>query len=163
MNYVNFLKELDQCLEKYFQEHKEYLYCREKCSACCEKGDYPLSQIELEYLMQGYITLPSKSKIIIQNNIKNMEKGGKCPFLFEKKCLLYKYRPIICRVHGLAYLCKDNLVKVPFCVHDGKNYNSVYKNGEITINPIKKNLDTPNLLKEFDNIIIKNLYDYLKQ
>ena len=112
--------------------------------------------------MQGYINLENKVKIKVQENIKKMEKGGCCPFLVEKKCSVYLYRPIICRVHGLAYLCKDNKVKVPYCVNDNKNYSDVYEKGEIRINPVTENLDTPNVLKDFDYGEIRNLFDWIK-
>lgn len=160
--YKDFLKELDSKLLNYFNQHKSHIHCKIGCSSCCETGDYPLSQLELEYLMQGYINLENKVKIIVQENIKKMEKGGRCPFLVDKKCSVYLYRPIICRVHGLAYLCKDNKVKVPYCVNDNKNYSDVYEKGEIRINPVTENLDTPNVLKDFDYGEIRNLFDWIK-
>ena len=162
MNYKEFLVDLDKRLEGYFSAHKEHICCEPGCSACCEKGDYPLSQIELEYLMHGYAQLDDDTKIKIQNNIKIIEKGGACPFLINKLCSVYSHRPIICRVHGLAYLCMDKTVKVPYCAYDGKNYSKVYDNGEITINPVLENLDTQNLLKEFEFGEIRNLADWLE-
>ena len=161
MNYQQFLSELDKKLEKYFNAHKEFIHCKLGCSFCCEKGDYPISRIELEYLMQGFISLDDETKILVQSNIKKMQKGGKCPFLINKKCSVYSYRPIICRVHGLAYICKDNTVKVPYCVNKGKNYVDVYKDGEIYINPILENLDTQKILKDMDFGEIRNLIDWL--
>lgn len=163
MNYIEFLENLDKQLGEYFNTHKKFIHCKLGCSACCEKGDYPLSKIELEYLMQGYISLDNETKIQVQNNIKKIEKGGGCPFLINKKCSIYPYRPIICRVHGLAYICKENTVKLPFCVNDGKNYADVYQNGEITINPVLENLDTQNVLKDFDFGEIRNLVDWLEK
>ena len=162
MNYPDFLKDLDKRLEEYFSAHKEFIHCKPGCSFCCEKGDYPLSKTELEYLMQGFITLDNDTKIQIQNNIRNIKKGGACPFLINNKCSLYSYRPIVCRVHGIAYICKENTVKVPYCVNEGKNYADVYENGEITINPVLENLDTQNVLKDFDFGEIRNLYDWLE-
>lgn len=162
MNYPQFIADLDIRLKKYFELHKEHINCHIGCSSCCEAGDYPISQIELEYLMQGYAGLNDKDKITVQNNIKNIEKGGACPFLIDKKCSVYPYRPIICRVHGLAYLCQDEVVKVPFCAKDGKNYTYVYKDGEIEINPIKENLDTQNILKDYNFGEIRNLIDWIK-
>ena len=162
MNYKDFLDNLDKRLEEYFSTHKEFIGCKPGCSSCCEKGDYPLSRIELEYLMQGFIGLDDEIKIRVQNNIKNVEKGGVCPFLINKRCSVYPYRPIVCRVHGLAYICKENVVKVPYCVNEGKNYYSVYKDGEITINPVLENLDTQNVLKDFDFGEIRNLCDWLQ-
>ena len=161
MNYEDFLVDLDKRLHQYFEYHKEHINCCLGCSSCCETGDYPLSQIELEYLMQGYAVIPDKDKIQVQDNIKNIVKGGACPFLIDKRCSVYPYRPIICRVHGLAYICHDEVVKVPYCANEGKNYNKVYNNGEITINPIKENFDTAEVLKNFDFGEIKNLYDWI--
>ena len=161
MDYKEFLDNLDKRLKKYFELHKEHVKCCMGCSSCCENGDYPLSALELEYLMQGYAKLSDKLKIKVQTNIKNIQKGGACPFLIDKKCLIYPFRPIICRVHGLAYICRGNVVKVPFCANEGKNYANVYKNGEIEINPIKENLDTQSILKDFDFGEIRNLIDWI--
>ena len=161
MDYKNFLDSLDKRLNEYFELHKEHINCCLGCSSCCETGDYPMSQIELEYLMQGYAQLSDKDKVTVQNNIKNIVKGGACPFLIDKKCSVYAFRPVICRVHGLAYLCAGDVVKVPYCANEGKNYNKVYKDGEIEINPIKENLDTQNLLKDFNFGEIRNLIDWI--
>ena len=163
MNYKDFLDNLNKNLERYFELHKEHIHCCLGCSSCCENGDYPLSQAELEYLMQGYAQLSDEDKIKVQNNIKNIKKGGACPFLINKKCSIYSHRPIICRVHGLAYICHDNIVKVPYCTQEGKNYTNVYKNGEIEINPIKENLDTISLIDGFGFGEIRNLIDWLKK
>ena len=161
MDYKAFLTNLDKRLEKYFELHKEHICCSLGCSSCCETGDYPVSGIELEYMMQGYSTLNDNDKVKVQHNIKNMAKGGACPFLIDKKCSIYPYRPIICRVHGLAYICHDEVVKVPYCANEGKNYSKVYKDGEIKINPIKENLDTQTILKNFDFGEIRNLFDWI--
>ena len=112
--------------------------------------------------MQGFIALDNPTKQRVQENVKNIQKGGVCPFLIDKKCSVYPYRPIICRVHGLAYLCNNMTVKVPYCVNVGKNYHKVYENGEIVINPISENLDTKILLKGCNYGEIRNLADWLK-
>ena len=70
----NFIKNLDKQLKTYFSTHKEYIQCKIGCSACCEKGDYPLSALELQYLMKGYIALDNDTKQIVQNQIKTMEQ-----------------------------------------------------------------------------------------
>ena len=165
-SYVKFLEEFDKRLLDYFKKHSGFLYCKKGCSLCCEKGDYPLSQIELEYLMRGFVLLDNGKKQIVQANYKNMEKGGVCPFLVDKECSLYEYRPLICRVHGLAYVCRENTVKLPYCAKEGKNYSNVLnKDGTVEINPVADNLDTQNILREFnaeETYPIKNLYDWLK-
>lgn len=141
-------------IEDYFEEHKEFICCKAGCSACCEKGDYPVSEEELKVLMTGYSNLNNESKIRVQENIKTMERGGACPFLLDKLCSIYPYRPMICRIYGLAYLTKNNIVKVPYCANEGKNYSQVYSNGEFLGEPIKENLD----LRLGQT---RNLYDWL--
>ena len=163
INYQKFLFDLDKKLDSYFLAQKEFVKCKAGCSSCCEKGDYPLSDIELEYLMQGFISLESEIKFQVQNNFKNMEKGGKCPFLIDGLCSIYPYRPIICRTHGLAYLMKDGRANVPYCTNDGKNYADVYKDGELLAEPVKENLSTQNLLSKISHeYTIKNLYEWVK-
>ena len=160
-HYKKFLENFDKKLEHYFNQQKKYIFCRESCSHCCEKGDYPLSEIELKYVMQGFISLENNIKIQIQNNFKNLQKGEACPFLINKKCSIYPFRPIICRVHGLAYICKENIVKLPHCVNNSLNFSKNYANGEINIEPIKENLDTQEVLKNIHYGEIRNLYDWL--
>lgn len=161
IDYAAFIKELDIRLDGYFKSFGSHICCKRGCSECCEKGDYPLSDIELEYLMKGFTGLDSALKIQIQNNIKNIVKGGVCPFLINKECAVYEYRPIICRVHGLAYMYDDKKVKLPYCVNTGKNFKSVYDNDGFTGKPIKINLDTNHILEGYYNEI-RNLYDWLK-
>ena len=147
---------LDNKLRKYFEGYEDHVFCKKGCSACCEKGDYPLSDIELKYLMKGYSCLDNSLKVRVQKNIQLMERGGACPFLLDRVCSVYEYRPLICRIHGLAYLNKDGIVKVPYCVNEGKNFSKLYKNGEFFGEPIKENLD------EILNIgEVRNLYDWL--
>lgn len=137
--------------------------------------------------MHGFAKLKDETKQIVQNNFKSIQSGkginvegvnrevnrevnsgvnrgvnngNKCPFLINRECSVYPYRPIICRVHGLAYLT-DGIVKTPYCANEGKNYANVYKDGYITLNPIKENLDTPNVLKEFNYGEIRNLADWI--
>lgn len=161
IDYKAFLDDLDLRLEKYFQFHSVYVCCKKGCSACCEKGDYPLSELELRYLMQGYFELDNLKKQQVQKNINEIKKGGKCPFLINKECSIYEYRPIICRTHGLAYLTENDVVKVPYCANNSKNYKNVYKDEVFSSEPIRENLNTPNLLKDLEYGEIRNLYDWI--
>ena len=162
LNYREFIRKLDSRLSLYFDEQKNFICCKKSCSSCCEKGDYPISQYELEYLMEGYEKLENSVKILVQNNFKNIEQGGKCPFLINQACSVYAYRPIICRVHGLAYICSNGMVKLPYCVEEGKNYSGFYSEGVLSCEPVKENLDTIFLLKDFSDVVVKNLYDWIR-
>ena len=145
--YEQFLKEFDKKLTKYFDEQKEYICCREGCSGCCEVGDYPFTQLEMMYLMEGYKKLPANLQLEIKNNLMRIKSNRvsthlfyKCPFLINNKCSVYNNRGITCRTFGLAYLTEDKVVKLPECVNEGLCYSKVSKDGVLTVEPVKENL-----------------------
>lgn len=152
--YEKFLEIFDKELETYFKSHKEYIFCQKNCSACCEIGEYPFSRLEAEYLMHGFTTLTPQIQKQIKDNIKNLVKNKiftnyKCPFLINKECSLYKYRGLVCRTHGLAYL-DNGVVKLPECANNGLNYSKCYNSDKkelILDNPIKNNLRIDYILK----------------
>ena len=148
--YKLYLQYLDVKLGEYFAEQAPYICCKKGCSLCCEKGEYPFTEVEFAYLMTGVQTLDKETVEKIDNNIKNLlkmakENNGKkflyaCPFLIDKACSLYNFRGIICRSHGLAFFSKENHILVPACVDDGLNYSEVYdtKTGLISAEKYKK-------------------------
>lgn len=134
--YEIFLYTLNKELQKMFDNQAEFIKCKEGCSYCCEKGEYPFSELEFNYLIEGYKQLDSNTKKIIKENIKqiNKEKSKntdkifmhKCPFLIDKRCSVYNNRGIICRTFGL--LCEHNngRLTIPFCHEYGLNYAQLY-------------------------------------
>jgi len=135
--YELYLKVITKQLDKFFEEQSPYIFCKEGCSICCEKGEYPFTEIEIKYLMVGFSQLPQNIQMQIlkktqQINIakKDAPKDKKfmheCPFLIDKRCSVYNYRGLICRNHGLAFFDKDQKLCVPHCSCDGLNYASVY-------------------------------------
>lgn len=143
--YEKFLEEFDEILEYLFKEHKDYIHCNKGCTKCCEKGEYPFSQLEFAYLTKGYIQLPEKTRILVQQNIRNLKMDKKefkgerfehrCPFLINGECVVYKYRGIVCRTFGLAYYDdKEGYVRLPDCVNQGLNYSEVYDKETKTLN-----------------------------
>ena len=72
-NYEKFLESIDCDLEKIFEYQSEYLCCKRGCSLCCERGDYPLSRLEFEYLKSGF----NKSDIDIKGYFKYYKVAGK--------------------------------------------------------------------------------------
>lgn len=160
--YLELINKLDLQLKEFFEAQADYIKCKEGCSFCCENGDYPISEIELRFLMLGYAQLDNSVKKQVQKNIAQIKKGEACPFLVQKKCSLYFYRPIICRVHGLAYFYSEKKAKVPYCANLGLNYSNVYNEGELLVEPISENLDSQNILKDLEYGEIRNLYDWIK-
>lgn len=143
--YEKFLKELDKKLKVYFDEQSEHICCKEGCSGCCEVGDYPFTQLEMMYLMEGFKALPNDIKVIVKNSLMQTKNNRvsthlfyKCPFLINNRCCVYKYRGITCRTFGLAYFTKNKVVKVPECVHQNLCYSKVFKNDELLTEPVKE-------------------------
>ncbi len=180
-NYEKFLEEFNIEIEEIFEKQKEFIKCKKGCSLCCRQGDYPFSQLEFTYLMDGYIKLPAQIKVIVQNNIKNLleEKKNfsgerfehKCPFLINDECCVYKYRGIICRTFGVCYYddIKD-CVRLPGCVHYGLNFANVYDENTKTLDMedvypknlrIDKVLESPTAKKyEFNHGQIRPILDW---
>lgn len=134
--YEIFLYTLNKELKKMFDNQAEFIKCKEGCSYCCEKGEYPFSELEFNYLIEGYKQLDSNTKKIIKENIKqiNKEKSKntdkifmhKCPFLIDKRCSVYNNRGIICRTFGLLCEHNDGRLTIPFCHEYGLNYAQLY-------------------------------------
>ncbi len=134
--YEIFLHTFQKELDKMFEGQKEFIKCKEGCSFCCERGEYPFSKLEFDYLLEGYKKLNNDEKSIILFNIANInEKMSKnyneqfmytCPFLINNKCSVYKYRGIICRTFGLLCEHNDGRLTMPFCQELGLNYSQVY-------------------------------------
>ena len=154
--YLNLIEE--QMLNKYFEEQKPYICCKAGCSHCCEKGQYPVTKIELAYLLLGFSQLSDEQKTEILNKIQNLKqekikfetensnsKEGfmyECPFLQDHKCSVYDYRAIICRTHGLMFFVDDVKTgepknKIPFCVNLGLNYSNIYDEETKTLSDVK--------------------------
>lgn len=134
--YEIFLYTLNKELQKMFDNQAEFIKCKEGCSYCCEKGEYPFSELEFNYLIEGYKQLDSNTKKIIKENIKQINKKKskntdkifmhKCPFLIDKRCSVYKNRGIICRTFGLLCEHNDGRLTIPFCHEYGLNYAQLY-------------------------------------
>ena len=144
--YLTFVQE--KHFNKHFEAQKEYIHCKEGCAECCTKGEYPVSELEMAYLMAGFHALDKETQDIIANKIDQLVKERKetgnrfyeCPFLINNRCSVYENRPIICRSHGLLFYVLQNGVnrnKIPACSKIGLNYSEVYDEEKQIICPEK--------------------------
>ena len=134
-NYIAYLIFIDEKLSKFFERQKPYICCKKGCGKCCQNAQFPYSQIEIVYLLQGASKLDDEKINIIMNNINAIKEkkenfsGEKflydCPFLIDNQCSVYPYRGVICRSFGLMNISENGKVKVPFCCFDGYNYSNV--------------------------------------
>jgi len=135
--YELYLAFMNRQLEKFFQEQSPYIFCKEGCCSCCQKGEYPMSAVEFAYMTIGAKMLSADVIAEIEKNMFRIKDekdnhDGKdifrhaCPFLVNNRCSIYSHRAIICRTHGLAFFSAKGKLLVPACVNEGLNYSNVY-------------------------------------
>lgn len=162
--YERFLTDFDRVLKKLFETQKQYIKCKKGCTKCCEKGNYPLSQLEFAYITKGFINLPDETKRKVQIAIKNLQKEREqknteyfehgCPFLIDKECSVYEYRAIVCRTFGICYWDEKNgYVRLPECVNEGLNYSQYYDKKDKTL----KIPDVPKVNLRIDRVLNSEL------
>ena len=156
--YKRYLNTIDEVLKGYFEDQKEYIFCKKGCSHCCEIGTYPYTDLEFKYLLLGFFRIPMKEQQKVIKRIQDLKKEyqecedkkkfeHRCPFLDEDGvCTVYEYRGMICRTFGLITMLDDGGCVIPFCQELGLNYSNVY-------DPINKRIDMEKVKKlGFKNI-----------
>jgi len=86
--------------------------CRDNC---CRTRFYHHTIIEYAYLVEGLRTLNSEKQhevksralIVVDETTRANDSGAAvrrmCPLNFDELCILYSYRPLICRLHGIPH------------------------------------------------------------
>ena len=90
--YYSLRNEVDELSEKLFKLHESNVACKKGCDLCCM--DYKVFPIEFFAIKKEL----EKEGLEIKDETKNPED---CIFLKDHACSIYKYRPFICRTHGL--------------------------------------------------------------
>lgn len=174
--YKKYLNTLQKILDEYFEEQKEYLCCKEGCSYCCEKGTYPYTKVEIDYILLGVLKLPKEEQEIIADRILKLKEEylkckendkfmHKCPFLRDDGlCSVYEYRGIICRTFGILQITEKSNIYMPFCQSLGLNYAKVYddEKRKFDMSKVKelgyKNYPIPHLVS-MKTLISENVFE----
>lgn len=164
-NYKIFLKSIDSDLAKIFDYQKEYIFCKEGCAHCCKNADFPMSELEFEYLMLAYSELSDDIKNQITKNI-GIAKTSKdkdhydCPFLINNKCSIYTNRPLVCRAFGVLTQNANGVPAFPFCTTIGLNFSQIYDKETKRLSPElydKGNFKVFPKIFRLSNTVIMNL------
>ncbi len=105
-----------------------------KCSGCedncCLTRFYHHTLLEYLYLYSGYSKLPEAERVVLRQRaarvnqaMENADARGEktrsmCPLNLDGLCALYRYRPMICRLHGIPHEIKrpgGPVVRGPGC------------------------------------------------
>ena len=89
--------------------------CRGCEDSCCRSRFYHHTLVEAAGLLRGYIELPGKQREEIAARARdyccalqtseqhNRPLDRLCPLNVDTRCLLYRQRPMICRLHGIPH------------------------------------------------------------
>jgi Fe-S-cluster containining protein len=93
--------------------------CKACNDICCQTRFYHHTFIEYLLIQEGFKTLKPATQTEIASRAgrvvrqaADLEKEGKpvrlmCPLNFETLCILYPFRPMICRLHGIPHELKN--------------------------------------------------------
>lgn len=138
-NYIIYLNFIQKKLDKYFEDQKPFIFCKKGCGKCCKNQQFPYTQIEMQYLITGVLSLTPEIRDKVEENLNQVIEGHKiykqkklkskfkytCPFLIDNVCSVYDYRGLICRCFGLMIKPEKGRINIPFCCFDGLNYSNV--------------------------------------
>jgi len=114
--YLNQLSGIFREIDLEYEKSQKYygdFSCAGCTDNCCTTVFHHHTLLENLYLIEGFSTLkPERMKVILQragNYCRELVKKPfdqpsltlMCPLNVDNLCLLYEYRPLICRVHGL--------------------------------------------------------------
>lgn len=101
-NYHNLVKKIDSFCQAIENRYQASLVCKKGCSDCCRHISlFPVEAVALNLALAA-LSPESREKIV--HLAKESDVDGKCPLLDHGACLMYPYRPVICRTHGLPIL-----------------------------------------------------------
>jgi hypothetical protein len=112
------LKVIYSTMDNKYQEAADYynFYCTGCDDNCCFTRFYHHTLLEYFYIMEGYKTLADETQVEVKQRAlevcrktrEAVEKGGPvrlmCPINVNSLCLIYTYRPMICRLHGIPHV-----------------------------------------------------------
>jgi hypothetical protein len=104
--------------------------CKGCMENCCLTRFYHHTHVECLYLLEGFSFLAKEKQIeatkkakdynkkAIESDVKKKQARQMCPLNFDGLCILYNYRPMICRLHGVSHELKKpgkDMVYSPGC------------------------------------------------
>jgi Fe-S-cluster containining protein len=105
-NYFQLVNRVDELCRNVEEVLREHIKCAAGCSSCCKA--ITLFPVEAAAIRMGVEALPEEEAEIVRRHAAEGGEGDTCPLLYDHRCLIYPFRPIICRTHGLPILFTDD-------------------------------------------------------
>lgn len=112
-SYLELRKKTDDNVKKLLDVHGKNIVCKPKCSSCCV--NLTVFPVEFESIKSEMKKDGFEIKSVI------FDKEATCGFLKDELCQIYKYRPLICRTHGIPISFQNDddpaepYIAVSFC------------------------------------------------
>jgi Fe-S-cluster containining protein len=111
------LKIIYSAMDKKYQQVADHydFHCTGCDDSCCFTRFYHHTLLEYFYIIKGYRTLGNETRVevkrraldVCRKTLEADEKGEPvrlmCPLNRNNLCLIYTYRPMICRLHGVPH------------------------------------------------------------
>ncbi|MCF8067601.1 MAG: YkgJ family cysteine cluster protein [Desulfobacterales bacterium] len=144
-NYKNLVAKVDAMCLKVSKAYHSHIKCRKGCDGCCRQ--ISIFPVEAFALLEGLLTLPKNEMARIRKKIETIIEDGSCPLLEDEVCLLYGYRPIICRTHGMPIrIMQNGESKLDFCPMNFQKHSSISVKLTIDLEKLNEALSTINAL-----------------
>ena len=112
--YASFLSRLQgiyRLMDRKYREAADYygFHCQGCEDNCCLTRFYHHTFLEYLYILNGFETLDAEMRKSIRQRASevskkmNAESRLMCPLNAGGLCVLYAYRPMICRLHGISH------------------------------------------------------------
>jgi Fe-S-cluster containining protein len=115
--FLDRLREIFGAMDRAYNVAAQYyqFYCSGCTDSCCLTQFYHHTFLEYLYLLTGYQAAAKEKQNVIKNRAATICRETAaadrqairlqhmCPLNFDGLCSLYAYRPMICRMHGLAH------------------------------------------------------------
>ncbi len=128
--YASFLDRLSALFQKMDERYAATaayygFVCAGCTESCCETRFYHHTLLELMYLHRGLQTLEPEARRIVcdcaQKTARTVHSSAgrvMCSLNQDGQCLLYAYRPMICRLHGIPHELRHpvkGVIRSPGC------------------------------------------------
>lgn len=155
-NYHNLVKKIDQFCQKIADRYPESIACKKGCSNCCSHiSVFPVEALALNMAMKS---LSSEIQGKIRLRAKSATRNGECPLMENGACLMYIYRPVICRTHGLPILVKtESGVSLDYCPLNFTGEKEPEKAFTLDLEQLNTLLSTVNDLFLKDTVFLESL------
>jgi uncharacterized protein len=143
-NYRNLVAKVDEHLSRISIEYGDLISCRKGCDGCCRHISlFPVEAVAMAASLREFS--PAKSAHI--RKLARTACAGACPLLENGSCLLYAYRPIICRTHGFPLLTdREGEKSLDFCPKNFKDVASFSASAVMNLDLLNTTLASINAL-----------------